>query len=515
MSEKKCVILHPFLFALFPVLHLWAYNINQTSASEVVLPAIATVLFALSCWLLVWAVVRNKRKAALVVSLFLFLFFSHGHFHDLLYEWRLHTWGLLTGAGKTVLMLSGVVLVVGTIFCLRARGDLHKATKLLNVLSGCLVALSLFNIVIYSLAGPDRSQVAAQDIPGIEATRPRKEGALPDIYYIILDRYGSDEVLTSVYGHDNRAFTQYLRDKGFYVATESNANYLKTPHSLASSLNMRLLDDLSKKMGDSDDWTALHRMLRDYPVWRFLKARGYRFVHFGSWWSPTRRNGHADINVNIGSLTEFAGVLYRTTTLYSIWHQLSYRRQQYKRVLYKFDRLAEIPDMPGPTFAFVHMLLPHDPYVFDRSGKFVSEEEGSRKGNEERYIDQLSFANQKVQKLIDTLLAKSRIPPIILLQADEGPFPERYRDETLDFQWEQATDSELKQKMGILNAYYLPGVDTSVLYPSITPVNSFRTVFNLYFGTTLQLLPDTSHIFVDGKHPYRFVDITKRLGGNR
>lgn len=33
-------------------------------------------------------------------------------------------------------------------------------------------------------------------------------------------------------------------------------------------------------------------------------------------------------------------------------------------------------------------------------------------------------------------------------------------------------------------------VDKSILYPSITPVNSFRLIFNLYFNTQYELLPD-------------------------
>ena len=48
---------------------------------------------------------------------------------------------------------------------------------------------------------------------------------------------------------------------------------------------------------------------------------------------------------------------------------------------------------------------------------------------------------------------------------------------------------QLLQKTGILNAYYLPGADPRVFYPTISPVNSFRVVFNTYFGASLPLLP--------------------------
>ncbi|MDH4209516.1 MAG: hypothetical protein OEV76_11625, partial [Anaerolineae bacterium] len=108
-------------------------------------------------------------------------------------------------------------------------------------------------------------------------------------------------------------------------------------------------------------------------------------------------------------------------------------------------------------------------------------------------------------------LSKSDVAPIIILQADEGPYPERLLEENRGFNWDTATGAELRHKMGILNAYYLPGVDGSALYPTVTPVNSFRQVFNLYFGTSLELLPDINYAYEDFNYPYRFLDITDRI----
>jgi len=46
--------------------------------------------------------------------------------------------------------------------------------------------------------------------------------------------------------------------------------------------------------------------------------------------------------------------------------------------------------------------------------------------------------------------------------------------------------------MGILNAYYFPDANPG-LYPRITPVNSFRLLFQTYFGEDLNLLEDVSY----------------------
>jgi hypothetical protein len=338
-------------------------------------------------------------------------------------------------------------------------------------------------------------------------------GARPDIYYIILDRYGGPATLKEVYGFDNSEFMDYLTSRGFYVATESRANYLKTAHSLASSLNMEYVNYLRDRVGeDSADWVPLFVLLQDYKLWRFLKARGYEFYHFGDWWEPTTLNKYADENVNYYWLSEFATVLYETTAFAPIGVSLGIldsRREQWKRIRYKFDRLAGIPDNEEPTFVFAHMLVPHSPYVFERDGEFIPEEELITRTEERAYIDQLVYTNTRVRELIDTIIARSDIPPVIVLQSDEGPFPERYRQDAYTFKWTDATVEELDQKMRILNAYYLPGAPDSVLYPSVSPVNSFRIVLNHYFGQDLELLPDEIYAFVDHDHPYKFFSITE------
>ena len=78
-----------------------------------------------------------------------------------------------------------------------------------------------------------------------------------------------------------------------------------------------------------------------------------------------------------------------------------------------------------------------------------------------------------------------------MLQADEGPFPARYRADEWGFQWRDATDAELEEKFGILFAMRVPGADLEAegLHDAITPVNTFRIIFNARFGTDLPCSP--------------------------
>jgi hypothetical protein len=91
------------------------------------------------------------------------------------------------------------------------------------------------------------------------------------------------------------------------------------------------------------------------------------------------------------------------------------------------------------------------------------------------YVNQVQYLNKKVLSAIDTILAESKTPPIIIIQGDHGP-------------WMQPPN----RRMWILNAYYLPE-NNDKLYKTITPVNTFRLVFNTYFGGKYEMLKDVSY----------------------
>ncbi|MCS6803560.1 MAG: LTA synthase family protein [Blastocatellia bacterium] len=516
-AAKPTRVIHPFLFAIFPTLALFAHNTGQTFLGEILWPMVVSFVFAAALLAITQRTLRDSHRAGIVVSIFLALVFSYGHLVQAI-QWRI---GALTiTPGYLLLVIPAIVALLAAV---RARRSLEPFTRILNVTAIALVMMPLLNIVAADLrpATAQQPELTSElvDRPAFSSTGSASSSdALPDIYYIVFDRYARADTLKEFYGFDNSQFLNGLVQRGFYVASQSRANYLNTAQSLPCSLNMRHITDLSQTVGEnSDDMKPLYAMLQDYTVWRFLKARGYQFIHLGSWWQPTRHNKHADRNINLYSLPEFSQILYQTTLLYPLGLKFGIcdkNREQWKRVLYKFDQLANIPAMSQPKFVFAHFLLPHDPYVFDQDGRFVTPEDARSKSRRELYVNQLVFTNRKAIEAIDHILTRSARPPIIVVQADEGPFPlnrpqEEYQSPTFD--WRTLTRAEWNQKMRILNAYHLPGVDSSALYPSITPVNSFRLIFNIYFQTKFELLPDESYAFVDARHIYKFFNVTKEV----
>ncbi len=86
---------------------------------------------------------------------------------------------------------------------------------------------------------------------------------------------------------DNHDFVQALRQRGFYVADESNANHVSTAFSLASSLNMDTLPDLDIDLPPGTYPAPLTDPIRNSLVRKQLEQLGYQTVALSSGWAPT------------------------------------------------------------------------------------------------------------------------------------------------------------------------------------------------------------------------------------
>ena len=150
--------------------------------------------------------------------------------------------------------------------------------------------------------------------------------------------------------------------------------------------------------------------------------------------------------------------------------------------------LSNLHEGHKKIFVFAHVICPHPPYIFDRNGKYTPPTTFKQGAGvwlpKSKFIDQLVYTNKWIEKIINTIVSTSSTPPIIILQGDHGP--------STTPRVKKLSKLNLREKMNILNAYYLPGTNYKKhLYPTISPVNSFRLVFNLYFNITSALTIST------------------------
>jgi hypothetical protein len=496
------LVVHPLLFAAFPVLYLFSQNLALADLSDGVRPLLFLVAIVGAVFLLGTLIFRNAMKVGLAVSLLVLLFFSYGYVQRAMD-------GSALGHDGFLLPVWAVLAVAAVVVATRAGKGLPRVTTTLNVVAAGLVLVNAVTIGIYKVRSGSRGDVSELEalVPAVPASASSLNHR--DIYYIIFDRYGGADALREM-GFDNSEFLKGLSRKGFYVASESRGNYPKTLLSLASSLNMTYLDFLTREMGiDSDDEGPVRRLVQRHSVARFLKSKGYSYIQIGSWWGVTSESPLADLNIKLGGLSEFSSALVETTPLFPVGpvisEQLDFRHREYNRALLQFEKVAETRTVPGPTFVFAHILVPHGPYVFDQNGGYVEKEVERARTFRRNYLDQLTFVNKKIVQLVDRLLAGPESEdPIIVLQSDEGPGE-------APGSWAKASPRAWRKKFPILNAYYFPGVVDAGLYPSISPVNTFREIFNLYFDAGLPILPDRSFIYQDLRHLYKFTDVTTRV----
>ncbi|MCL6482361.1 MAG: LTA synthase family protein [Firmicutes bacterium] len=386
-------------------------------------------------------------------------------------------------------------------------------TLILNV-----VALGALCVPVWQLSKLNVSRLLAPPLPLLEVPRAtRRPDPLPDIYYVILDRYASRDTLARRYGLDNQPFYDFLRSRGFYVAEASSANYPKTALSLASSLNMSYLDDLERTFGrDQRDWQPIYDYMAKNRLVEFLHQQGYTYVHLGSWWWPTRVGRRAERNIEPWCFPASFYLLLNRTMLApfvetGLISALDFNYRHWRQTHIGFDELHKLLRQPGPKFVFAHFLGPHEPFVLRPDGTLLAGREAKRLTWKESYWFQLLGLNRLIERWVDQALAESAVPPVIVLQSDEGPYPADYRTPGRRQDWRQASLQDLREKSGILYAVYLPDRTYQHFNPQITPVNTFRVILDQYFGTHLGRLPDRVFIFESEMRPLAFIEITRQI----
>lgn len=489
---------HWLLFAAYPVLFLYAQNIGELEPDELIIPLLIVMGLA-AIGFIVLSRVIDTRRAAIIVSGLAILLALYGPL-DANMQPYLRSW-LLRAA---ILAASGLLVVV---VALRLRGGLGTATLALDALAVVLVGFTAIPIAQQLVTSATTTRDAGAEVP-ITASGP---GTTRDIWWLIFDRYGSDRVLEGELGVADNDLMPWLEERGFHALTDAHANYVRTSLSLASTLHLTHLDGVAQRMGtDSGSYGPIFRWLKDHPVGRFLRSQGYRYSQVGSWFPPTRESSIADEMLRPGEAQDF-GTLVKDATVLSLLKRLGptgkVERDFVGSANYQWQQFARLCREPGPHFVFGHVLLPHPPYVFHADGTPATDEDPSS------YAEQVAYLNDRIREVVDCL--QDRPPedqPIIILQADEGPYPTRYAHDNDGFDWATATPSELAMKFEILDAMYLPGLPEGVQPPAtdMSSVNTFRYLLSSYFGADLPLLPD--RVFTSPRQlPYDLTDVTDRL----
>lgn len=507
-----------FFFAIHPILTLFAINAGELSWQEVTRALWAALLLDGIVFGVAWLFFRDAFKASLWTSLFLLLFFSFGDLSDLLQT----QFGL--GFAKADFAVLGLMmaLLLWLAFVLwreRKQAQIWQTWAM-------LLGLGFFVQAAYQLGMSGyREGIFASATMGMKpVVAANGDENLPDIYYIILDGYGRSDILSTYYGVDNSDFLANLNEMGFYIAEESNSNYIQTLLSVGSSLNMDYISALDVEGEAIENRQDLITLVQYSEVRRILAEKGYRTISFKNQYKATIPDAEIFFDDNSENLfspvSQFESIVMEHSLLRVLSHWKAARavlgEMPYKvhrdEILSTFAHLQEIPALEGNYFVYAHIISPHPPFIFDEHGNFSARREAfslfdanyyikthSEKDYIESYGRQIQYINSLVLETVDEIIAESSTLPIIILQGDHGP--------GAFLHWGSLENTSIpEERFGILNAYYIPKNDEGMLYSSLSPVNSFRIVLNLLFDKNYPLLEER-HYYSPWMYPFSWTEV--------
>ena len=428
---------------------------------------------------------RSERKAGIFTTLILLGFFTYGVLYNQLEQLFYKGAWPLSHIHRYLLITYSVFYLCLFIILHRSRRPHFTVNYILNV---SLLVIFFMNTSFTLFSFSNKNKLIHKENPFLAMARVNRSitsvnDHSPDVYYIILDGYASEKTLTEFYSDNNPTLYNFLREKGFYVADSSRTNYPYTALSLSSSLNLNYLDPASKQ---SDE------LIRRNTVSYLFQKSNYKVLNIKSGYAITSNIEFADKTIHINTLNEFENKLLELTML-RLDDVLGF--SHYMRLKSELNQLKLFTKEKGPKFSFIHIVCPHPPYVMDSNGVRKINRSLSDMAWEPRknYLEQLKYVSKKVMGFINSILADSKTPPIIILQSDHGPW-------IADKDPKHVYDA----RTSILNAYYVPGSLRNKLYPTISPVNSFRLIFSDVFNANYPLLPDHAFDYSELKNDILF-----------
>ena len=535
--KKNSKIFHPFLIAFFPIIAVYSVNIGLIQLEQFIFPTLIIVGGAFLFFLCLKYVLKNAKKAALIVTLAFIIFFSFGHVYNMLNQVSIGDIDL--GSNRILLPIFVISFGIGSFLIVRTKRTLDNATSIVNTISVVFITVIIAMVGIEAF-GCDECLIQQTYSLGIFSNQimdsplyfeehsfsVSESGSLPNVYYIILDGYPRNDVLKKHLDFDNSEFIDFLKQREFYVAENSYSNYSLSSTSIPATMNMNYINFLADELGeDSRSYDPLlgkdFGLYADNQVIKNFKSMGYKVAKIGSVPMYLHEMPLADLSLCYKSIHLMDNRLFDTvarTSMIGYFIERWSEDMQRQIILCAFEELPKISSYyEEPVFAWSHIMIPHFPLIFGADGEPVTPGESLLVMNnphlfegtdsswniKQQFLQQLQFANKKSIKLIDKILENEK-QSIIIIQSDHGS--------AFDVNLHDPTDDDVHQRLSNINAIYFPDEKPrEILMNDLTNVNTFRIVFNSYFGSDYDILEDKIYWNLSFKKPFWFKDVTSVL----
>lgn len=476
---------------LFFVLHGYSEFVGYIHLSSL---ALLIVKLSAVAWLLFFVfrkMYRDAYKGAALVTLLFFCYLFFGAMQDKMAAYPpLYSWSLF----RKLVPVLGVLCLLAGVGLFFSKPPPAKFTRFLN---GLFLIYLLVDVCMISYRAifieKKPAPAAAQIIEPLADTV-----AKPDVYFILLDEYLGSAGLKEYYNYDNTPFETFLKQKGFHVCSKPSSNYAYTMYSMASLFNMRYLN--SADLGNSKGYAykMLGGLINKSAVGACFKQFNYSIRNY----SPFVFDG-IDVAVPVSVLPRDIELITDKTMYARLEKRIVLGEPQDKmNIGFISSRLnkkiaathesqmqavldaARQPAGRSPYFTYLHLLMPHKPFVYDSTGKapdvYATLSGGNRiSGTDKLYLQYLVFTNKRISKFIDELYTATGGRAAIIVMSDHG-YRDAYSIPGRDFSFQD------------FNAVYLPNRDYHLWYDSVSNVNQFPLLFNTLFGQHMPLKKDST-----------------------
>lgn len=484
-------IIHGYnaFFGFFP-LPFVLLNLIITFAGTLVLFLFSTILL------------KNKQNSSLLTFWLLLVFLLFGSIHDTIIKFFGH--GFFTSY-KFILPLLMIIFLFFLLILRKTVLPYKKTYLFLNILFFIFILFELGSGIqkyIQQKKGANLIDNRFTAYKNFKPTTSIIDSLKPDIYFLVFDGMPSTKAMNEHWGFNNYILDTFLRKENFYISEHSKSNYNLTVLSLSSTLNMDYIPSIDISQDEIKMYFKASASLLNNSLTNLLAKEGYHILQYQpisfvnkDWegslffkemlymnylYKTLPGRIYRDLGWHLSSLKfNFINNFY-----YSKYEKRNIKAEKDINHLIHLVKSSCDTTKLMPQFVFAHFLIPHDPFIFDSTGKRKETNLTIQLSEEEQvtvFIDQVKYATKLIEQLVTYIKRNNKRNTVILLEGDHG-----YRN--------------IYGKKGYmifenLNAIYLPDKDHKTLYPTISPVNSFRVILNKYFSANLPLLQDSS-IFI-------------------
>lgn len=327
---------------------------------------------------------------------------------------------------------------------------------------------------------------------------------LPNIYFVVPDRYTSVAVLRDKLGFNNNPFIHEMEKRGFVHLSDSFSAYIYTALSIASLLQADY--PISE---DSSQYTFYTSAEKFYPsilyknqpfqVAKAARHLGYtvsivgnRAVDCGGghvYCSKDKSNWFPNEIQSFFEMTPLLRILRRIEKF-----QMSGGANGIDAIRRAVQYIGSTNRPPRPYFMLIHDLTTHEDF-FDADCRVRSNDELKNKPNYEQakqfYLDSVQCTNKKLIEFAD-YIAKVDPTALVAIQADHGS---RFSAEkNLMIAFKDWSENDIQERISVLSLVRVPDKCRKWLRPDLNTVNTVRFLFGCATLTEPVYLENKSYL---------------------